>query len=445
MYNLNDNIVALATVPGKAALSVVRVSGDNQLLLIFMLLTKKKELPRPNFSYPYYVYAKKRVVDQCVITYYKGPKSYTGENMLELSTHGGCVISNKIIEIIINGNARLALPGEFTYRAFINNKINLIQAEAINGAIQSDNALDSHYQISNLKGGLSDIVKNSYKKIRDLLILAEHELDFVEDEITFTKSNEYLKRITLIENKIKGIIKLSCYENYKDIPRVVIVGKPNAGKSSLFNNIVGYNRAIVTDIKGTTRDVIEAKLNLNGNNIALMDTAGIRTTKDKIEKMGIKKTTEEIKAASFVLVVDEENPKKIIKRIKKNNPAAEWIGILNKIDLEKKGEHPSDFQISCTNNLGTDALLTELSTKINNLYKKNYKNNIYLINKRQLSLIKKTLGILKKTKETYKENKDLVLLSFSLRGALNKLEDVLGPTTNNEILNEIFGGFCVGK
>ena len=264
--------------------------------------------------------------------------------MLELSTHGGCVISNKIIEIIINGNARLALPGEFTYRAFINNKINLIQAEAINGAIQSDNSLDSHYQISNLKGGLSDIVKNSYKKIRDLLILAEHELDFVEDEITFTKSNEYLKRIALIENKIKSIIKLSCYENYIDLPRVVIVGKPNAGKSSLFNNIVGYNRAIVTDIKGTTRDVIEAKLNLHGNNIALMDTAGIRTTKDKIEKMGIKKTTEEIKAASFVLVVDEENPKKIIKRIKKNNPAAEWIGILNKIDLEKRGGTHQTFK-----------------------------------------------------------------------------------------------------
>ena len=196
MYNLKDTIVALATIPGKGALNVVRVSGPNQLSLIFKLLTTKKRLPKPNFSHPYYVYSKKRVVDQCIITYYRGPKSYTGENMLELSTHGGCVMANKIIEVVINSNARLAFPGEFTYRAFINNKINLIQAEAINGAICSDNSLDSHYQINNLKGGLSDVVEGVYKETKQLLILAEHELDFVEDEITFTKTKEYLKQLS---------------------------------------------------------------------------------------------------------------------------------------------------------------------------------------------------------------------------------------------------------
>ena len=445
MYNLKDNIVALATIPGKGALNVVRVSGPNQLSLIFKLLTTKKRLPRPNFSHPHYVYSKKGVVDQCIITYYKGPKSYTGENMLELSTHGGCVIANQIIEAVINSNARLAFPGEFTYRAFINNKINLIQAEAINGAIHSENSLDSHYQINNLKGGLSDIIENIYKKIKNLLVLAEHELDFMEGEITFTKSNEYLKRLALITKKIDRVIKFSCYENYKDLPRVVIVGRPNAGKSSLFNNIVGYNRAIVTDIKGTTRDVIEAKLNLNGNNIVLMDTAGMRTTKDKIEKLGIKKTTGEIELADFILVVDEEKPKEIIKTMKKTNPRAEWIGVLNKIDLKKKFSLQSDFQISCTKNSGIEKLLTVLSTKITGAYNKNYKNNRYLINERQLVLIKQTQGLVKEARQSYKTNKDLVILSFNLRRALMGLDDMLGPTENRDILNEIFGGFCVGK
>ena len=209
-----------------------------------------------------------KIFEQAVVSYFKSPKSYTGENMLEISSHGGYVVANKIIKFLISNNFRLAKPGEFSFRAFINNKINLIQAEAVNGIINSQNSSSLSYQVKNL-GGLSNIVEKSYNEIKNLLILAEHEIDFSEDEITLTQQSEYISILKQISKKIHKTIENAYYEELNDLPRVVIVGKPNAGKSSLFNRIVGYERAIVTNIKGTTRDVIEVRLSLNGKSISL--------------------------------------------------------------------------------------------------------------------------------------------------------------------------------
>ena len=230
-----------------------------------------------------------KIFEQAIVSYFKSPKSYTGENMLEISSHGGYVVANKIIKFLISNNFRLAKPGEFSFRAFINNKINLIQAEAVNGIINSQNSSSLSYQMKNLTGGLSNIVEKSYNEIKNLLILAEHEIDFSEDEITLTQQSEYISILKQISKKIHKTIENAYYEELNDLPRVVIVGKPNAGKSSLFNRIVGYERAIVMNIKGTTRDVIEVRLSLNGKSISLLDTAGIRKTRNKIEEMGIEK------------------------------------------------------------------------------------------------------------------------------------------------------------
>ena len=447
MYELKDNIVALATTPGNSALSVVRLSGNNNIIKIFKKLTKKKLNPVPNTVFPYYLYDNRgKIFEQAVISYFKAPKSYTGENMLEISSHGGYVVANKIIKILINNNFRLARPGEFSFRAFINNKINLIQAEAVNGIINSQNSSSLSYQVKNLTGGLSSVVEELYNQIKHLLILAEHEIDFSEDEITMTQQSEYISILKQISKKINKTIENAYYEELNDRPRVVIAGKPNAGKSSLFNCIVGYDRAIVTNIKGTTRDVIEVRLNLNGKSISLLDTAGIRKTKNKIEEKGIEKTNNEISNCNIALVVDEKDPVRRIKDLKKLYKNIFFIPILNKCDLKKGIQSSRDvFQISCITKEGVDELLTWLSTQIDEMYKTKYHENIFLINERQKLLLTTILSKIKGLVKGFEAHQDLVFLSSDLRDVLSVFNDLVRPLDNNEILNEIFGGFCIGK
>ena len=445
MYALKDNVVALATAPGKSALNIIRVSGDSALNKIFQQLTQRKKTPKPNTTYPYFVYNNNnQIIDQSVITYYKSPKSYTGEFMLEISVHGGYVITNQIIDLILKKQCRMAAPGEFTYRAFINNKINLIQAEAINGLINANSELISSHQINNLTGGLTNAVAGAHKELRNMLILAEHELDFSESEINLTDNLVYIKKLVKINKSINRTLRVSCYEKNVDYPRIVIVGEPNTGKSSLFNKIIGYDKAIVTNIQGTTRDVVEVQLNLRGKNINLMDTAGIRNTSNKIEKLGIQKTKEELQKANIVLVLDDFDPEKKITSINQYNKSACWISIINKID-KKKNLKKSDFRISCINNQGIEGLLTELSTQIDIIYNKNYASGKFMLNQRQnqiLSLISaKTQTLI----ELYPNHKELVLLCCGLREILSCFDDLIRPIDNGEILNEIFGDFCVGK
>ena len=447
MYKLKDNIVALATTPGNSALNIIRLSGNKNVVKIFKKLTKKKSNPVPNTVFPYYLYDNHgKLFEQAVISYFKSPKSYTGENMLEISSHGGYVVANKIIKILISNNFRLAQPGEFSFRAFINNKINLIQAEAVNGIINSQNSSSLSYQVKNLTGGLSSVVEALYNKIKDLLVLAEHEIDFSEDEITMTQQSEYISILKQISKKINKTIENAYYEELNDLPRVVIVGKPNAGKSSLFNCIVGYERAIVTNIKGTTRDVIEVRLNLNGKSISLLDTAGIRKTRNKIEEIGIEKTNNEISNCNIALVVDEKDPVEIIKNLKDIYKNIFFVPILNKCDLKKNIQTNQDvFQISCATKHGIDKLLTWLSTKIEETYKTKYSENNFLINERQNLLLTKILSKIKKLLKNFETHKDLVFLSSDLRGVLSLFDDLVRPLDNDDILNEIFGGFCIGK
>ena len=447
MYELKDNIVALATTPGNSALNIIRLSGNDNIVEIFKKLTKKKSNPVPNTVFPYYLYDNSgKIFEQAIVSYFKSPKSYTGENMLEISSHGGYVVANKIIKFLISNNFRLAKPGEFSFRAFINNKINLIQAEAVNGIINSQNSSSLSYQVKNLTGGLSNIVEKSYNEIKNLLILAEHEIDFSEDEITLTQQSEYISILKQISKKIHKTIENAYYEELNDLPRVVIVGKPNAGKSSLFNRIVGYERAIVTNIKGTTRDVIEVRLSLNGKSISLLDTAGIRKTQNKIEEMGIEKTNNEISNCNIALVVDEKDPAEIIKNLKDIYKNIFFVPVLNKCDIKKNIQSSQDvFQISCTTKDGINQLLTWLSTKIEEMYKTKYSENNFLINERQNLLLTKILSKIKKLAKSFEAHQDLVFLSSDLRDVLAVFNDLIRPLNNDDILNEIFGGFCVGK
>jgi len=283
VYNTSDNIVALATIPGKSALNVVRCSGLNSLLLYKKMFNQTKT-PSPNFLHRRSAYFNKQIIDDCMVVFFKGPKSYTGEDMIEISTHGGTVIVKKIIECIENHSFRQAFPGEFTYRAFINGKIDLMQAESIQSAVDSGNNLDALYSINNIKGSLSRKTSAATLEIQNILTHMEHELDFNEGEIDFKSQKEYIKNIKKTISSIKKIISYSYLASEKKSSLVIVLaGKTNVGKSSLFNSLLGRERSIVTNKQGTTRDTIEVEIVINKINVELVDTAGIRKTKEIVE------------------------------------------------------------------------------------------------------------------------------------------------------------------
>ena len=285
-----DTIVAQATPSGKSALSIVRVSGQNLNTLIYSIT--KKNLLKARYSYLINICCPKtnQIIDKCIVVYYKGPNSYTGEDMLEISCHGSPAITNKIIKTLIGLNVRMAQRGEFSFRAFINKKIDLIQAESINELINSQANIARNGAIDNIHGALSDTIKQIKKSLINLLMIIEHELDFNDNEITETPINEINK---IIQKNIKMIsdIKRSTdlVDQTKDGIRVVLFGKPNAGKSKLFNCILDQDKAIVSSVAGTTRDFNEQFIEINNIDICLVDTAGYFKTKKKNRQTGYRK------------------------------------------------------------------------------------------------------------------------------------------------------------
>ena len=339
------------------------------------------------------------------------------------------------------------MPGEFAYRAFINNKIDVLQAEAIDSLINSDNDIDGYYSLNSLFGGFSKTIEKSLGELKALMTLCEHELDFSEEEIALTSHEEYLKRINLIRKSITETLKTSyTKDSRKSCTQVAIIGKPNAGKSSLFNLLIGKSKSIVTNIKGTTRDVLDQEIYIDDNLVKIIDTAGIRDSKNKVEKIGIKKSFQEIEKSDIVLIIDEKNPRLIYEQVKKNIDKKPFLLIRNKIDLcsvVKKNQNI--ISISCKNHHGISELITALSTIIKNkvsVFKKQY---LLMLNARQLKALLKIEGQLKLAYEDLKKNKDLTLCLSILYGALEEYNTLIRPVEKNEILNKIFGGFCVGK
>ena len=448
MYQTNDDIAALATLAGRSALNVIRVSGKSSVS-IYKKITGIKSSPKPNLvklcclKNP----RNQEIVEQAMVTFFKGPKSFTGEDCLELSVHGGSVVANKILNILYGLDIREAMPGEFAYRAFINNKIDLLQAEAINALIESDNDIDGYYSLNSLFGGFSKTIKSSLDELKALMALCEHELDFSEEEITLTSHEEYLKRINLIRKSVTKTLKTSyTKDSRKSCTQVAIMGKPNAGKSSLFNLLIGKSKSIVTDIKGTTRDILDQEIYIEENLVKIIDTAGIRDSKNKVEKIGIKRSFQEMEKSDIILIIDEKNPKLIYEQIKKNIDKKPFLLIRNKIDLSSIVKKDKDIiSISCKNHNGINELITALSTIIKSkvsVFKKQY---LLMLNTRQLKVLLKIEERLKLAYEELKKNKDLALCLSILYGALEEYNALIRPIEKNEILNEIFGGFCVGK
>ena len=447
MYRLNDDIVALATLVGRSALNVVRVSGSSSLIF-YKKLTKSRAAPRPNYVKLISLYhpIKKQIIDQATLVYYRGPKSFTGEDCIEITTHGGVVIVNQLLDALLGLGAREAMPGEFTYRAFINNKVDLLQAEAISSIVSATNDLDSYYSLSAIRGKLSTSIQKSRDTIKRIITIGEHELDFNESEIDFTKHTTYIKEIEKATKIIKKIVDQSyTTEDDKSGLKIVITGLPNVGKSSLFNVLVGRSKAIVTSQKGTTRDILEQPVYIEDNLVTLIDTAGIRKTNDKIEKIGIKKSLQEITKADILLVIDDTDPQGVFEKIKGKLNTKTVVLIQNKTDLYDENINKNIINISCKNKTGIKKLITLLSTAIQTELDVFSQQHSCLINKRQVLLLEKIYSGLGVVVEDYKKNKDLALCLSLLYGVLDNFNTLIRPINKNEILNDIFGGFCVGK
>ena len=332
MYNIQDNIVALATVPGKSALNVVRCSGAG-VLDLYLNLTNTKTLPKPNFVHLSSFYQKKQIIDQGMVVFFKSPKSFTGQDMLEISVHGGRLVVKKLLLTIGVLGFRQAMPGEFSYRSFISGKMDLVQAEAVSALIESNSNLDALYSINNIRGALSKQIKNISTELRRLVVYMEHELDFTEEEIAFIEMGEYKTKIICLKQKVADVLEKSFLSNeIKGSVDICIIGKTNVGKSSLFNRLLGYGRSIVTKRAGTTTDTVSAGLMLNETSVDLIDTAGIRKTRKEIESKGIKRTYQTIKKADIVLFVDDKNPKKESKAFQAILNQKKVVYIQNKRD-----------------------------------------------------------------------------------------------------------------
>ncbi len=458
---LEDTIIALGTAPGESGIGIVRLSGSLSVGILEKLFKGKKwksayDIPNRYMAYGHIIDNEGKPVDEVLAVIMKGPYSYTAEDVVEIHCHGGIVPIKKIMELALNKGARLAEAGEFTERAFLNGRIDLAQAEAVIDIItaKTEGGLDN--ALTQLGGELSKQIKNIMDILLSTLAHIEASIDFPEHDIE-ELTIENVKNNTI---NAKDIIEelLNTYEEGK-IKReglsTAIVGKPNVGKSSLLNVLLKENRAIVTDIPGTTRDIIEEYLNLGGILIKLIDTAGLRETEDVVEKIGVERTKEAIdKADLIILVVDiSEKLTKEDRDIISSTNDKKVIVVGNKIDLGVNADIEEIEKIFGKDNIVKMSIKEQKGIKelekaiVEIVYKGNVKskNTSLISNVRHKSLLEKSLDSLKKALEAIEESIPVDLISVDIKDAWRYLGEITGDTVEEDIITEIFGRFCIGK
>ena len=441
---MEETIIALATPPLKSALALIRLSGKDCFEIVSKVFSKDLTKLTKREVFVGQIKIEDKVIDDVVLNAYKGPRSFTGEDSVEIICHGSMLIANQIIKAILSKGARLATNGEFSQRAFLNGKIDLVQAEAINDVINAINDEAKQISMLSLKGDTSNVVLAIRNKIADILSLIEVNIDFPEYEDIETASKEMIiNYVNEVTNKVGNVLNEGeKAQIIRDGLKVAIVGKPNVGKSSLLNALLQEDKAIVTSIPGTTRDVVEGQVNLGGIPLNLFDTAGIRETTDVIESIGIDKSIKAIEDADLIIAVldasrelDEED-KQILDKIKDRK----HIIVYNKADLVNKNK--DNIYISAINND-----LDDLKKEIYRLFDINettFKTPA-LNNSRQLGLLRKAIDELTKAKEDAENDLPTDLIAVSLHQAYSCLSEILGEDSTTDFTKEIFSRFCVGK
>jgi tRNA modification GTPase len=446
----DDTIVALATAPGIAAIGMIRLSGQSAFEIIDKIFPSKKiSLQTSHTIHVGLLKDGDEMIDEVVLSLFKGPKSYTGEDTIEISGHGSPYIQQQIINTCIKYGARLAKPGEFTQRAFINGKLDLTQAESVADLIASNTKASQRTAIQNIRGGFSHQLKNMREQLIKFASLIELELDFATEDVEFADRTQFYKLIEEIEIATQQLITSFQLGNViKNGVSVAIIGKPNAGKSTLLNCLLNEDRAIVSEIAGTTRDTIEETININGILFRLIDTAGIRNqSQDIIENIGIEKSLAKMNSADIVLYIFDSNTEtssELAKQIKVfDNAGKKYLLVGNKSDIGKGELMDNVITISAKENTEVDVLKDKLyESSVNNDVNT---DNTVVTNARHLQALLKMKESIASIKEGLDQCISGDLLAIEIRTCLFHLGDITGEVTNEDKLDFIFSKFCIGK
>ncbi|MBO5120400.1 MAG: tRNA uridine-5-carboxymethylaminomethyl(34) synthesis GTPase MnmE [Bacilli bacterium] len=450
---MNDTIVAISTTMGVGAISIVRLSGKQAISIVNQSFKGKnlEEVPTHTINYGH-IYDGEELIDEVLVSVMRGPKSFTAEDIVEINCHGGIITTNRIFETMLNNGARLAEPGEFTKRAFLNGRIDLVKSEAVMDLIESKSDEARKIALSQLGGRTSNLITKFRDTLKYLLSSIEVNIDYPEyydiEVMTIEKVRE---KVSEMKKELEKLVNES--ENtitIKNGIKTVIIGKPNVGKSSILNKLLEKEKAIVTDIAGTTRDIVEGEIYLDGILLNIIDTAGIRSTEDVVEKIGVEKSLSMIAEADLVIVVLNSNEclseedKEILEKTKDKTR----IVVLNKNDLTRNLELPENIDNVVETNTNDYSGINSLKSKIKELFNLEQiatKDYTYLTNSRQISLAKQAYRSLLSAETAIQNDEPVDIIEIDLKECFDILGEIIGATYSEEIIDNLFENFCVGK
>ncbi len=454
---LFDTIAAISTPKGEGGIGIIRISGDKSFEILDKIFKPKnpnKDLGFYQFNYGF-IYDGEKIIDESMVVRMKAPKTYTCEDVVEINCHGGQFVTQKVLELVLKNGARHAEQGEFTKRAFMNGRIDLSQAEAVMDLIQGKTEKSISLSLDQLRGDLRDKINSFKKALLDITAHVNVVLDYPEEGIDDPLPVELRDNLEAVYEEATRLIE--SYDKGKKIKegiKTVIVGKPNVGKSTLLNSLLREERAIVTHVAGTTRDVIEEVINIKGIPLVLVDTAGIRQTDDIVENIGVEKSKEFIEKADLVLLVLdasrelEDEDREVINQINENHKKV--IVLLNKIDLERKIDldeynFENIVEISAQKNVGIEDMEEKIYSFIVDEKVEDSSEKLIITNVRHKTALEKTKDAIRNIFETIDMGLPMDLISVDLKEALDSLSEITGEISSEDILDHVFGNFCVGK
>ena len=450
---MNDTICAISTALGVGAISIIRVSGDEAIDIVNKIFDKdltKKESHTINYGHIVY---NGEIIDEVMVSIMKSPKTFTKEDIVEINSHGGVAVTNKVLEILLLEGARLAEPGEFTKRAFLNGRIDLVEAESIMDLIESKTETSRKLAISGMEGKVSKLVKNIIDNLVKVNANIEVNIDYPEYEDIEIVTKEKIEEMSKYINKelTKLLNESENGKLIKDGINTLILGRPNVGKSSILNKLIEEDKAIVTSVAGTTRDIVEGQIRVNGILLNIIDTAGVRETEDIVEKIGVEKSLSLVNDADLIILVFNNNEKLTDedKKLLEYTKEKKRIIVINKIDLENNLDisnlkNERIVKVSALKDSGIENLKNEINDMFN-LEEINLGDFTYLSNSRQISLVKKAVEISKNLEDALKNDVPIDLLEIDIKEICEILGEIIGESYDDKLIDTLFSNFCLGK
>ena len=454
---MNDTICAIATSQGIGAISIIRVSGEESVDIVSKIFKGKdlKKVESHTINYGNIIDKSGNIIDEVLVSVMLAPRTFTTENTVEINTHGGIASTNKVLELLLTSGCRLAEPGEFTKRAFLNGRIDLLEAEAVMDIINAKTNTQRELAVNQITGKVSNLINELRDDMVQIISNINVNIDYPEyDDVDIITNDILIPKITKLKNKIEKILRESKNGRIiRDGIKTSIIGKPNVGKSSLLNTLLEEEKAIVTDIAGTTRDIVEGQININGILLNIIDTAGIRETDDLVESLGVEKSLKMMNESDLILFIINNNEpisediQKILKEIKDKN----YLIIINKNDLERKinieelnVDKSKIINISIKKNQGIEELKEKI-IELFNFSQIETTDPTYLSNTRSISILEKCLDSIKEIEKGLQNNQPIDMIELDIKDIWEQLGTINGTTYEEELLDEMFSRFCLGK